>query len=141
MGTPLEDIKTERGVECSICLESGGPFPDGPTPKNPLMTLSGYSEGDLWDEAFRREIEAGLVITQDANPCHFSGFSESFAWVWNNDSGFSDVRIITLDPLGNPAFVATPGALCQVDLPDQNNLPANTVAFGGIAHLTWGEVV
>lgn len=141
MGTPLSPIITERGVECPVCPETSGPFPDGPTPANPIMTITDWQEGSLWDEKFRTEIEAGIEMAQGANPCQLGGFSKNLFWVWNNSAGFADVRVFENIAPSSQVFVAVPAPLCQVEYPDNNQQGPNHIAFGGTAKLTWGEIL
>ena len=141
MGTPLPEIITERGIECPICPEITTPFPDGPTPLNPIMTFEGWSEGDLWNESYRPKLEAGAELLQMFDPCRYVLEDTPIGWAWFNDPGFADIRIITINPFVGAFFTATPAIHCQITHNNRLISPVGNITFGGTVKLTWGEIV
>ena len=141
MGTPLPEIITLPGIECSVCPESGGPFPDGPTPLNPVMIFSDFSHGDLWDDAFDPELQAGQEVQQSIIPCGWAALSANFTWFFRFDQSVPIVSIIkTSAPLESPFTTADP-LFCQVQYQNAIVLPAGVIAFGGVVSITWGDIV
>lgn len=141
MGTPLPEIITERGIECPICPETGSPFPGGPTPKNPVMTFAGFSHGDLWLDIYDKELQAGMEVIQQVDPCVYVGLSTRFAWIWSNEGGLAQPIIHLLDSPFSSAFFSIGAILCKVQYTNQIIDPADVIAFDGQVHLTWGDII
>jgi hypothetical protein len=141
MGTPLPKIPTEQGLECDVCPESGGPFPGGPTPKSVIMVFTDFSEGDLWLDVYRKELNAGLEVFQSGLPCGWVASSENFDWFFRFDGGSAIVSIFR--PVGPPefAFTVAGGVPCQVGYDSDIVAPTGVIAFGGRVDLTWEAII
>lgn len=140
MGTPLEEIITTEGVECSECPAATTPFPNGPTPFNPVMSITGYSDGFKWLEVYRREIEAGQELQQQPAPCLWIGTSPRFTWTLSFVGGTVRVGIQLTTGGPNFVFLNITGGLCQDIFVNDLFIPAGNIAFDGFVHITWGDL-
>ncbi len=141
MGTPLPEIITKHGIECPTCLESSGPFPDGPTPLNPIMSIEGWSPGFEFIEAYRSELDGGVELLQQPAPCLWQGFTGFLGWFLDFRVGQGNLGILLFDPPNTFAFSVLAGFPCQVSYPNDLILPLGNIAFGGPVQITWGEII
>ena len=141
MGTPLPPVVQGQGVECENCPEPGGDFPNGLTPLKVQMAFTDFEEGALWNEAYRAELNAGVVAVQDAIPCIWIAFSPQFVWFfrWEEFQATISIHLFPAAPVF--AFGVEVGVLCLVEYANQIVFPAGVIAFNGKLNLTWEPVV
>lgn len=137
MGTRLPEIITEPGVECAFCPESGQPFLGGPTPKNPRMSFTNFSQGALWLAAYEDELTTEQELLQNGAGCGWFTTTDNFTWEWSYLIGFPQIRILLTAPPNSLAFAHVPGVLCLVEYANLLVAPAGVIAFDGQANLNW----
>lgn len=137
MGTPLPPIDTEPGIECSICPETGQPFLGGPTPLNPRMTFTDFSQGDLWLAAYEPELTSEHELLQIVGGCGWLFTGTFFTWFWDWSPGFADVRLNLISNPAELAFAHVAGLICQVEYANQLVGPVGVIAFDGKVNLNW----
>lgn len=139
MGTPLPPIPFEPGEPCNICWGPDGPF-SLPTPLNVFMTLRDWSEGALFDEAFRPELEGIQELNQEELlPCIWTKTTVNFGWTL--EFGATRTAIIVgalfLPAAGVFEQIETPS--CQQALSNGFVAPLNNIIFDGTASVYFGS--
>ena len=141
MGTPLPPVVQGQGIECVNCPEPGGDFPNGLTPLKVQMAFTGFSDGALWDEAYRAELNAGVLAVQGVIVCSWVGFSTNFVWFFRWEPGLATISIHKSTGTPYFAFAVSVGVPCLVEYANEIVLPGGVVAYDGQMNLTWEPVV
>ena len=141
MGTPLPPVVQGQGIECENCPEPGGDFPNGLTPLKVQIAFTDFEEGTLWNEAYRAELNAGVIAVQNVIVCAWTALSTNFAWFFRWEEFHATISIHIFPGVPNFAYSAGIGALCLVEYANDIVLPGGVIAFNGKVNLTWEPVV
>lgn len=137
MGTPLPPIDTEPGIECLICPETGQPFLGGPTPLNPRMSFTDFSQGALWLAAYEDELTTEQELLQLPGGCGWLFVGTFFTWFWDWSAGFADIRLNLITNPAELAFFHAPGLICKVEYANLLVAAPGVIAFDGKCNLYW----
>lgn len=139
MGTPIEPIIILPGNDCIACWGNGKPFGDI-TPDTVLLTLDGWQEGNVFQEAFREELDNAQALFQDSlDPCFFAALSTNFTWIYEVAPAGTFIQVRPFPPGPSRAFNKTTTDQCQKILNNAIVTPVNNVAFGGTASVYFGS--
>lgn len=138
MGTPLTPHFIVPGIDCPICFGPYKTFPD-PTPTYLTMQFYDWTEGALWLEVYRAELEAPQVLTQlPLSPCRYEGSSANMDWFWWWDYPVVFGRIMFGGGGGSWCFDQLEGPICKQIMDNAIVGPAGVITFGGYATVTLG---
>lgn len=139
MGTPIEPIIILPGTDCLECWGNDKPF-GLITPDTLFLTLDGWQEGNLFQEAFREELDNAQALFQDSlNPCFFAALSTNFTWIYEVAPAGTLIQVRPFPPGVSQAFAKTSAAQCQKILTNAVISPVSNVAFGGTASVYFGS--
>lgn len=134
MGTPL--TANEPGDDCIFCWGVGKRFGDTTTPRVIIVTLTNLITGDFGSSTIAAQLLVPHLLEQTIAPCVWEIETDGFLWRLNFPAGVTTLVVERISD-GRRAFLDNFPPPCSLTFDNALALPANNIAFGGSASISW----
>jgi hypothetical protein len=139
MGTPLPPIDIDPGVLCPVCWGEDKPF-GLVTPIRLFLALHDWSEGTLFNELHREELETPQELAQNPSvPCLWFFLGPLFTWIVEYTTIATAFLVLPVGGAGVNAFFKIEEERCKEILPNGVTDPFDNIIYDGTGSVYFGR--